>query len=49
VVDSRERFQWTGDQVRVAHPVSECSQGLADFPVPAGKVVTIPTERGDLL
>jgi len=41
-MDSRKRPQRSGDQVRVAHLVSGCSQVLADFPVTTGKVVTIP-------
>jgi hypothetical protein len=50
VADSRERIQRTGDQVRVAHLISECSQVLADFPAAAGKVVTIPNRtRGPVM
>lgn len=50
VVDSGERIQPTGDQVRVAHLVFECSQGIADFPVAAGKVVTRPNRtRGPVM
>ena len=52
-MDSRERPQRSEDQatgVIICASASECSQVLADFPVAAGKVVTIPNgTRGPVM
>jgi hypothetical protein len=52
-MDSREGLQRSADQatgVIICASASECSQVLADFPVAAGKVVTIPNgTRGTVM
>lgn len=49
MTDSRERPQRSGDRAGVTHPVSS-RHPRGDFPVAAGKVVTIPNgTRGPVM